>query len=355
MDIQRKQTAMRTIALAAATALFMWFILYAPSPFVIYEPGIAAPAKPMVLLNNKADSKADARSAAQDSGAFMITTVKLSEVNYWEALRASWRPNAESLAKRNVLRGYSNEQYLRRMSVIMTGSQHDAVEAAYRYAKIPYHSVAESVAITDSNEKSPESLLAGDIVLKLNNAEIYSMKDIEEALKPNRRGEQVTAEVQRSGKIVRLILPTNRDGSELKEEAVPGLPGEVRLSEIRSLQPRDGRMSLTVNAGEIGGPSAGLMFALQAVDLLTEGELSGGLKIAGTGTIEPSGKVGAIGGIRYKIVAADQAGAQLFIAPAENYKEAAAKAKAIGSSMRVISATTLSEAVAAIALQQPKA
>ena len=78
---------------------------------------------------------------------------------------------------------------------------------------------------------------------------------------------------------------------------------------------------VNISVGDVGGPSAGTMFALAIYDELTPGALTGGKQIAGTGTMDSAGDVGAIGGIREKVVGARQAGATAFLAPADNCAE----------------------------------
>jgi PDZ domain-containing protein len=90
-----------------------------------------------------------------------------------------------------------------------------------------------------------------------------------------------------------------------------------------------------------GGPSAGLMFTLTVYDLLTEEDLTGGRKIAGTGTIDINGNVGPIGGVQQKVAAAERAGAEYFLCPAQNYADAVAVAKEI----EVVQVTTAEEAI----------
>jgi PDZ domain-containing protein len=79
---------------------------------------------------------------------------------------------------------------------------------------------------------------------------------------------------------------------------------------------------LTIDSGNIGGPSAGLMWTLGLADLLTPGDLTGRKTIAGTGTIDLEGKVGPIGGIGEKVIAAERAGAKVFFAPTQDAPEA---------------------------------
>jgi PDZ domain-containing protein len=90
-----------------------------------------------------------------------------------------------------------------------------------------------------------------------------------------------------------------------------------------------------------GGPSAGLMFTLGVYDLLTEKDLTGGRKIAGTGTIDLEGNVGPIGGVQQKVAAAERAGAEYFFSPMENYADAVSAARHI----KVIKVRTAQEAI----------
>jgi len=96
------------------------------------------------------------------------------------------------------------------------------------------------------------------------------------------------------------------------------------------------------SVGEIGGPSAGMMFALGVIDKLTPMNLTGGKFVAGTGTITPSGQVGAIGGVEQKMVGARDAGATVFLAPASNCADTKG---AVPAGLRVVKVSTLSQAV----------
>jgi len=97
-----------------------------------------------------------------------------------------------------------------------------------------------------------------------------------------------------------------------------------------------------ISVGDIGGPSAGLMFALGIIDKLTPMNLTGGKFIAGTGEIEASGKVDPIGGIQQKMIGARQAGATIFLTPASNCADAKG---AVPAGLRLVSVSTLSQAV----------
>lgn len=106
-----------------------------------------------------------------------------------------------------------------------------------------------------------------------------------------------------------------------------------------------------IESDQIGGPSAGLMFALEVYNQLIREDLTKGYRIAGTGTINIDGEVGPIGGISQKVIAAHKAGADIFFAPNErgakhsNYKEAVKTAKDIGTNMKIVPVDTFDDAV----------
>jgi len=98
---------------------------------------------------------------------------------------------------------------------------------------------------------------------------------------------------------------------------------------------------VSINAGDVGGPSAGMMFSLAVYDKLTPGPLTGGADIAGTGTIDSAGTVGPIGGIQQKLVGARRGGAAWFLAPADNCNEVVGH---VPDGLRVVKVATFTQA-----------
>ena len=120
---------------------------------------------------------------------------------------------------------------------------------------------------------------------------------------------------------------------------------------------------IEIRTDNIGGPSAGLMFALEIYDQLTKEDLTRGYRIAGTGTLAPDGKVGRIGGIEQKVIAAHKSGAEIFFAPKEdgeqgigelNYEAALRTAKDIGTDMKIVPVASFDEAVRYLEELPPK-
>ncbi|MCT1441959.1 YlbL family protein [Corynebacterium glucuronolyticum] len=139
---------------------------------------------------------------------------------------------------------------------------------------------------------------------------------------------------------------TVRRGSE--EKKIPVTVGEKDGKPYVGLLMKadpSGNLSVDYRLSDIGGSSAGMMFALGVIDKLDPGDTTKGINIAGTGTIDPDGEVGPIGGIKHKMTAAEEAGAQLFLAPADNCDEVVEKDP---GQMTVAKVATLDEAIAAI-------
>ncbi len=104
-------------------------------------------------------------------------------------------------------------------------------------------------------------------------------------------------------------------------------------------------IQVTIQLDNVGGPSAGMMFALGIIDTLSGGELNGGQQVAGTGTIDAAGTVGPIGGIRQKLFGARDAGASVFLAPEKNCGEVVGH---VPSGLRVVAVETLDDALTAL-------
>ncbi|GGG12728.1 YlbL family protein [Paenibacillus abyssi] len=325
---------------ALSAALLMIFLLYIPTPFVVYEPGIVEPVTPMIKV---------ASGDPPGEGKFMLTTVHMSFANFWTVARTAWEDDMLLLRKKDVLGGKTREEYVERLVVVMQNSQSDAVEAAYRFAGVKYAIQPEKLVVTDVSSQAEDGFHAGDVLLSVNSSEIKDADSLAKLLAAGGTGETLVWSVLRQGQAVELKTTLQMIPGEPAASDLPKMLGGVLLTEIRNIVPEDKSKAIQIAAGEIGGPSAGLMFALQMVDYLTAGDLSGGLLVAGTGTITPESTVGPIGGIALKVTAAHRKGAQLFLAPKENVQEAKAQAEKIGSSMRVEAAGSLQEAVEVLA------
>ncbi len=246
-------------------------------------------------------------------GELLMLTVVSQDVNLFEALIAGADPTIDLVPKEAVRRpGESDEQYRSRVLEQMEDSNFRAITVALNYLGIEM--VPVEVVIDDMVEgtNAAELFRQGDTLTTVNGAPVSGVADITAALEPLAPGDVIPVTVLRDGESLELKV-------ELAErEDQPGAP-MIGIVVGELTQPP---FPITIRSGDVGGPSAGMMHTLAIIDSLTEGELTGGHVIAGTGTINLDGTVGPIGGIRQKVVAAEAAGAEIILVPEKNYQAA---------------------------------
>ena len=160
----------------------------------------------------------------------------------------------------------------------------------------------------------------------------------------------VRAAVQRHQPGDTFPVVVRRGGTERTVTARTGESGGRTALGIGLRLDYDLPVDVTLRTGNVGGPSAGLLFSLAIYDVLTPGELTGGKEIAGTGTMSDTGQVGPIGGIRQKLVGAERSGADYFLAPADNCPEVVGH---VPDGLQVVKVATFDEGLAAVRTSRP--
>jgi PDZ domain-containing protein len=186
---------------------------------------------------------------------------------------------------------------------------------------------------------SADVLEPGDRLLRAEGLEITEVGDIGRLLEGKRPGDVISIEIQRPNQgqlTVEVELTTSPNDPD--RTIIGFIPFDTR----RVVLP----FELEIDTGSIGGPSAGLAFTLALIDELSPGELTGGRSIAVTGTVDLSGAVGPIGGLRQKAAAVEQAGVEVFLVPrAQAASDLAAARLAAGPGLRIIEVGSLAEAL----------
>ena len=220
-------------------------------------------------------------------------------------------------------------------------SQSDAIAAAMGYLNKP---LRQDVAVTSVKHNVPATnkLKAGDHIRLIDGVMMKTPKQVVSVIRASPIGTVFSFEVLRGAKkeVVKIKSGAYPDDPSTKvdETKIPFIGIGVDM-----LYSAD--FTIDFELDDVGGPSAGAMFALGIIDKLTPGSLTGGKIIAGTGTITPTGKVGPIGGIAHKLVGAKRAGAKLFLAPNANCDEVLGH---IPAGLTVTPVTNISGAVRAI-------
>ncbi|MEK8132007.1 SepM family pheromone-processing serine protease [Paenibacillus filicis] len=358
-DSGHVKQASRIVFSVFAAILLVFVVYFVPLPYYIFKPGTAEVLAPMVQVKEQ---------AGEDKGQFMLTTVQLTEVNIAAYLMSFVTPYQELRLKKDLLKNNETRQeYSQRQEIVMHTSQADAIQAAYNKLKIPYHIRKDGVVVQQVFPEFPanEVLQAGDYIVELEGKPIQTYDDMRAALQDKKAGESAKVgykrgDVLRTRDIALAVLP-DQEKVEMSARRV-GLG--IVPAEVHSVQADRPEDQVSIQAGEIGGPSAGLMFSLEIMNRLSPEDLTKGHRIAGTGEITPEGKVGVIGGIMHKVVAADRAGAEIFFAPKDiqaangatipNYSDAVKRAQEIGTSMKIVPVGTVDDALRYLAELKPK-
>jgi PDZ domain-containing protein len=317
------------IAAAVAAAVL-------PVPYVILSPGPtlntlgqASGGQPLIDIKG--------HLVSHTVGHLNLVTVDFEggpgdEINIFTALRAWLDPHNAVVPQQEVFgTGQSAQQVLKQDVQEMAGSQETATAAALTYLKIPFKTLIQ-VASTEPGMPAAGVLKAGDVIADVNGAPISSLSALSAQIRGQPAGTPLKFTVIRKGKTIPLVVKSIESQGHAEI-------GVVVVDQYKF------PFNVTINVGNIGGPSAGMMFALGIIDKLGPVNLTGGRFIAGTGEITQGGAVQPIGGIQQKMAGARAQGATVFLAPAGNCSDALS---AVPAGLRLIKVSTLSGAVSAL-------
>ncbi|QYJ05714.1 PDZ domain-containing protein [Nocardioides panacisoli] len=326
----------RWIAAFVAVPLLVALLLVAavaPLPFAIYSPGptfdvLAQDADDAELIQIDGDET----EVYNDDGEIRFTTVRATARSYEPGLfelLGAWADADRAVVPHDVAHppSLTADEEEERGQVQMTTSQDVAKAVALGEAGYDLDTAIQVQAVAEDGAANGK-LLAGDVFLSANGQQVSTPQDVVDAVEANGSDDPVDFRVR-------------RDGEQLDVAVAPeDVDGEARVG-ISVAQGFDFPFEIKLRVNEaIGGPSAGLMFALAIYDTLTPGSLSDGEVVAGTGELAPDGTVGPIGGIEQKIAGAEDAGAELFFVPPDNCRDVTA----LDPDLRLVKAETMHDA-----------
>lgn len=268
------------------------------------------------------------------TGQLNMTTVSVvDDVTLFGAL-GLWVSGRNALVPREeVFPPQLSEEQVQQQNVqLFEDSEGQAETAALRHLGYPSTVVVDQVA---GGQPADGRLEPGDRLLAVRGRPVTAARDVVDALAGSAAGEAVPVRFRRGERPERtesLVLGAGED------------PGRGYLGIGVADQP-DVDFEVTISLADVGGPSAGLMFALGIVDKLTPGDLADERFVAGTGEISPNGAVGPIGGIPFKMLRASEAGATVFLVPAANCPEALSRTP---DGLQLVRVDELAGAVAAL-------
>ncbi|MQA15072.1 MAG: PDZ domain-containing protein [Pseudonocardiaceae bacterium] len=304
----------------------------APVPFVALGPGPTFDT--LGEIEGTAVIDIEGEPTFPTTGQLNMTTVSVIDgvtlfgaLGFWVSGRNALVPREEVFPPR-----LSEAEVKQRNARLFEASETTAETAALRYLDYPSTVIAEGVSETGA---ASGVLQPGDELIRVDGRPVDTAQQVIGALRGRTPGERVDLTFRRGDAPVQTLTITLGPGQQ---------PGRGYLGITVASQP-EVDFDITISLADVGGPSAGLMFALSIVDKLTPGALADGTFIAGTGTITSAGKVGPIGGIAFKMQRAREAGGTVFLVPAGNCAEAVRRAP---DGLQLVRAGTLDQAVRAL-------
>lgn len=329
----------RTLTLASAGLLVVVLSAVAallPVPYVALLPGPVT--NTLGAVSGKDLIRIEGRQTYEDEGNLDLTTVSVlggprQRLDIVTALRGWFDDSIAVIPEEQVYPpGQSAEEVERQSANEMRDSQENATTAALRHLGIP---VTTRLLVGRLAPGSPSrgKLRAGDELLAVDGEAVEGGAQLRELITAHAPGEVVRLTVRRDDRELTVPVRTRKaaDG-----RAIIG---------VETRDDAEYPFTVEISLEDVGGPSAGLMFALGIVDKLTPGSMTEGRHVAGTGSIDDKGHVGAIGGVTQKMLGAREAGATVFLAPPGNCAEAK-RTKPEG--LRLVRARTLTSAVRAL-------
>ncbi len=346
------------VALAAITAILVVSVL--PASLAAENPAgqeaefalVPADAEPVA-----ARLEFDAVERYPATGQFLFVTVREPEITLLDWFVGEAEPEVGFLSYEDKF-GTQTPDQQRQFSVEMMRTAKETAEyvalnhLGYPAEIIPGDVIISELVCLEANEAgttcvdyapSDDLLDPGDKLLVVDGDELETLDDLSPILERHEPGDVIEIEFERPGDGTQrgeVELIASGDGTD--RTIIGFVPFDTASADLP--------FEVGIDSGAIGGPSAGLAFTLTLIDELTPGELTGGVRVAVTGTIRIDGTVGAIGGLAQKVSAVRQQGATVFIVPTEQGEDDLARAREVaGDDVTIVAVDDLQQALVALA------
>ncbi|MET3644208.1 SepM family pheromone-processing serine protease [Streptococcus gallinaceus] len=295
--MKKRNKVLLFTSIGIATVL-LWVAFIFPLPYYVESPGGASDIRSVLTVKDKEDSA---------KGSYNFVYVQVKKATAVQLLMAYFDKNSDIYTEKEMTGGSNSEDYYRISQFYMETSQnmakYQALKLAGEEASMDFFGVYVLNVADNSTFKSVLNI--ADTVTGVNGKTFKSSKELIQYVGSLKIGDEVSVQyvsqdqkLSANGKIIKLENGKNGIGI-----------GLVDHTEVKSKTP------IQFETGNIGGPSAGLMFTLAIYTQLANPDLRAGRTIAGTGTIEQDGSVGDIGGADKKVLSAAKAGASIFFVP----------------------------------------
>jgi PDZ domain-containing protein len=269
---------------------------------------------------------------------FLTVSITNGQPNLWRYYAAELDGDDDIVPEQAILGGQTNAENDKIGVEEMVQSQQDARIAALRWLgyKVPITGTGAIVSGLYKGSPAAAAFKVGDVITAINGTQVTTIDGLGPIIKGHPVGTPFTIDFDRGSTHKTAIV---KSASLQPQNGVSG--PAIGVAVITQNERIHYPVKITVDVGPVSGPSAGLAFTLAIIDEMTAGNLTGGQKIAVTGTMDRDGNVGPVGGARQKAIAAHSAGAKFMLVPPDEVKDA----KKGAGSMPVIPVTTLDEAI----------
>lgn len=304
-------------------SIFMW-----PLDYYIITGGGIMEIDDRIVVEDEFKSKGSFNLAYVSEVKGTVATYLLSYIMpNWERVETSDYTYDENETKEDVeFRG----------KIDLNSANDNAIKNAFLEANKTYKITDKKVYVYYVDPDSKNNFEVGDEVIKINEKEITSTDSFKDELSNYTIDDEI-----------KMTIIRNKKEKEIKVKLYEKEDNEILgiyLTEVNKYKTYP-KVKFDFKRGE-SGPSGGLISALDIYDKITKGDLTKGLKIAGTGEIDKDGNIGTIGGVKYKLIGADKEKADIFLVPnGENYKECVKVAKEEDLDIKIIGVSTLNEAI----------
>ncbi|HET7522376.1 MAG TPA: SepM family pheromone-processing serine protease [Bacillales bacterium] len=347
MEQQKKRIGYIIFVIILALVMISFFYRL---PYSVMKPGEAHDLDPVIRVKG---------GHQYDDGDFMFMTVRVVQgINVYQYLLAKFLKYHKLLPTRDLrLKWESHKEYEARQLHYMDKSQIEATYVAYERAGKHPQIVHNGLLVIGLIDGMPaeNQLEAGDVIVGAEGKPVKTRKDLFQVMKGKKQGDSVELKIVRDGKKKTVTVSVAQFPKGYTENNGDGKKYGIGIIQVPDIALKV-NPPIRFDTGGIGGPSGGLMFSLDIFNQLTEKNWTKGYKIAGTGEINIEGEVGSIGGIKEKVVAADEENVEIFFAPKKdgNYKNAVEAAKDIGTDMKIVPVKTFDDALDYLRKLPPK-
>jgi Lon-like protease len=328
----------RWIALVVVSVVLLFAFIGASLvqvPYVTLRPGSTRPVTEQVLV--------DGAPSYPPEESIAYTTVGIGSATLLEVLAGWLDDDVDVVPEQDVRGGRSDEENTRYNAQLMDTSKLVATAVALERLGYDVDIRTTGTVVRGFAEDAPaeDVLELDDVIVAVDGKAVDEPDEVGELLQPGGPGAKHTLTVERPpGSTTHVDIDIDTvPAPDDPERAIIGIAAEDRI--VGAELPID----VTIDSGSVGGPSAGLAFTLAVIDVLTPGELTGGHKVAVTGTMNLDGTVGPIGGGAQKGITVRDSGYEVFLVPEA---EVAEVREAVGDDVEVIGVSTLEDALEAL-------